>query len=230
MSYRSTDSGTRNWSDSDGGELSDSDDESLSNYENDYDYEEPEDDGRAAGDEYDNNENGKSELEEEGDLEPIETVAPEPESKLATSMKANFRVIKGLMKGSRIKWEEIIEEADESYAAETKSLGERREQIKGHEHILRKRTRVHKRLRRAVTPAHNALRKEDHKECILISEFFDAVKIERTAIEVRRAEKIKKAEEVHVQEYEALVELLRGLQVMARLSGVELDVDEDGDD
>ena len=145
-------------------------------------------------------------------------------------MKANFRVIKDLKKNSRIKWEENIEEADESHAAEIKSLGERREQIKGHEHILSKRTRLHHRFRRAVAPIHNALRKEDHKECILISEFFDAVKIERTAIEVRRAERIKKAEEVHAQEYEALVELLRGLQVMARLSGVELDVEEDGDD
>jgi len=166
----------------------------------------------------------------QGDSEPIETVSPEPESKLATVMKANFRVIKDLKKNSRIKWEENIEEADESHAAEIKSLGERREQIKGHEHILSKRTRLHHRFRRAVAPIHNALRKEDHKECILISEFFDAVKIERTAIEVRRAERIKKAEEVHAQEYEALVELLRGLQVMARLSGVELDVEEDGDD
>jgi len=166
----------------------------------------------------------------QGDPEPIETVAAEPESKLTTAMKANKRVIKGLMKASRIKWEENIEEADESHAAETKSLGERREQIKGHEHILRKRTRLHHRFRRAVAPIHNALRKEDHKEGILISEFFDAVKIERTAIEVRRADKIKKAEEVHVQEYEALVELLQGLQVMARLSGVELDVEDDGDD
>ena len=166
----------------------------------------------------------------QGDSEPIETVSPEPESKLATVMKANFRVIKDLKKNSRIKWEENIEEADDSHAEEIKSLGERREQIKGHEHILSKRTRLHHRFRRAVAPIHNALRKEDHKECILISEFFDAVKIERTAIEVRRAERIKKAEEVHAQEYEALVELLRGLQVMARLSGVELDVEEDGDD
>ena len=40
MSYRSTDGGTRNWSESEGGELSDSDNESLSNYQDGDDYEE----------------------------------------------------------------------------------------------------------------------------------------------------------------------------------------------
>jgi hypothetical protein len=38
MSYRSTDGDTRNWSDSDGGELSESDDESSADYEDGYEY------------------------------------------------------------------------------------------------------------------------------------------------------------------------------------------------
>ena len=65
MAYRSTDGGTRNWSDSDGGELSDSDDESISNYQGDYDYEEPEDDSTAAGEGYSNEDDRQSEFEEE---------------------------------------------------------------------------------------------------------------------------------------------------------------------
>ena len=68
MSYRSTDGGTRNWSDSDGGELSDYHDQSWSDYEDGYDYEGPEDDGTAAVDESSNDENGSSELEEEVQL------------------------------------------------------------------------------------------------------------------------------------------------------------------
>jgi len=68
MAYRSTDGGTRNWSDSDGGELSDSDDETLFNDQYGYDYEGPEDDRTAAGDESSNDENGSSELEEEVQL------------------------------------------------------------------------------------------------------------------------------------------------------------------
>jgi hypothetical protein len=38
MSYRLTDGGTRNWSESDGGELSGSDDESSADYEDGYEY------------------------------------------------------------------------------------------------------------------------------------------------------------------------------------------------
>jgi hypothetical protein len=134
------------------------------------------------------------------------------------------------MRASRNKWEQDIEEADRSYAAETESLSELRERIKAQELILSKRTRVHLSLPRAVAPAHNVLRKEDNKERILISEFFDAVKTEKTDVEARRVERIKKAEDAHVQEYEALLKQLQGLQIIAQLSGIELAMEADGED
>jgi hypothetical protein len=62
------------------------------------------------------------------------------------------------------------------------------------------------------------------------SEFFDAVKIEKVGIEERRVIRIEKAGETHAREYEALVKQLQGLQIVAQISGILLDMNADEED
>jgi hypothetical protein len=136
------------------------------------------------------------------------------------------------MTDSRGKCDTQKEEERQLHGVEMHALDELRELIKTHELIHKKRaeTNHHLPTNRVVTPAHNALVKEDVKEGMLIAESFKAIKDEKATTRAKLASRLDKAEQTCESECATFRKQIEGLYGIARLLSIQLDNAElDGD-